>query len=242
MREISDERTDGLFALASQQDSKSRQKIRSQRTDDSNRGKINLLPITLICDGIKDAKIMGDVLKVALSSGCQQVYVMEGCVNIWNSSVLKRAAAAHFKIPILPNQQWENMEKLVSHEFPQSVFLSHGGENGSTINDFTNDPEVTRIGKNSGVIETIKRESSVEFNSDEDILVKGHIPPINLDEVVWPKKTNILIVGDITFGAFSFAVKLQNRGANCRVIKLPLSVNGDMLTPTIEVSVLLFDA
>nr|XP_002120809.3 rRNA methyltransferase 3, mitochondrial [Ciona intestinalis] len=242
MREMSDERTDGLFALATQQDAKTRQKIRTQRIESVKQKESTILPVTLICEGIKDPKIMGDILKVASCVGCEEVYVMDGCVSIWNTSVLKRGGGAHFKLPILPNQQWENVEKLVSNSKPDAVFLSHNCEEGLTIIDFKQDPVVVAINKGSSVLDTLKRESTVKLDNKEDRIKNAHIPSINFDQANWPTKQSVLVVGSISFGAYSFAVNLQETVEQCHVINLPLSRKTESLSPSIEASVLLFDA
>ncbi|XP_002120809.4 rRNA methyltransferase 3, mitochondrial isoform X2 [Ciona intestinalis] len=242
MREMSDERTDGIFALATQQDAKTRQKIRTQRIESVKQKESTILPVTLICDDIKDPKIMGDVLKVASCVGCEEVYVMDGCVSIWNTSVLKRGGGAHFKLPILPNQHWENVEKLVSNSKPNSVFLSHNCEDGLTINDFNQDPAAVAINKGSSVLDTLKRESTVKLDTEEDRIKNAHIPSVNFDQVNWPLKQSVLVVGSISFGAYSFAVNLQNTVEQCHVINLPSSSKTESLSPSIEASVLLFDA
>ena len=43
-------------------------------------------------------------------------YSYPGCVNFWDSKVLRSAAGAHYRVPIMGSEEWENIKKLISSE------------------------------------------------------------------------------------------------------------------------------
>lgn len=65
------------------------------------------LPITVICDNVRDPGNMGSVLRIAAAAGCQNVIVTKGCVDLWDSKVLRSAAGAHSRVQLINDLSWE---------------------------------------------------------------------------------------------------------------------------------------
>lgn len=65
----------------------------------------------LILDNIQDPGNMGTILRTAVCFGVNVIYASKGCVDIYNSKVLRSAAGAVFKTPIIENIDTEQTIK-----------------------------------------------------------------------------------------------------------------------------------
>ncbi|XP_046476325.1 rRNA methyltransferase 3, mitochondrial [Neodiprion pinetum] len=72
------------------------------------------LPITVICDNVREPGNLGAILRVAAGVGCERVILTKGCVDLWNPKVLRSAAGAHFRVPIYKSQTWSEVQYLIS--------------------------------------------------------------------------------------------------------------------------------
>ncbi|GFS24988.1 RNA methyltransferase-like protein 1 [Elysia marginata] len=74
------------------------------------------LPISLICDSLKDPGNAGTLIRTAAAVGCRRVFAMDGCVNLWERKVLRSAMGAHFHIPIYSGVNWEDIGNYLSSQ------------------------------------------------------------------------------------------------------------------------------
>ncbi|KAG7187885.1 hypothetical protein KM043_013860 [Ampulex compressa] len=82
----------------------------------------NALPMTIICDNVREPGNLGSILRVAAGVGCEQLILMKGCVDVWDPKVLRSAAGAHFRVPILTSQIWSDIPSLISDN--ASIFVA----------------------------------------------------------------------------------------------------------------------
>ncbi|CAH1800427.1 unnamed protein product [Owenia fusiformis] len=64
-----------------------------------------IVPITVICDNIRDPGNMGTLIRSCAAAGCEKLIATKGCVDVWEPKVLRSAVGAHFRLPIIPNVQ-----------------------------------------------------------------------------------------------------------------------------------------
>lgn len=65
--------SEGLLAIATRQDDKTRGKIINARNQLVNEKADVVLPLTLVCDNVRDVGNMGTILRSAAAAGCEQV-------------------------------------------------------------------------------------------------------------------------------------------------------------------------
>ncbi|KPJ01792.1 RNA methyltransferase-like protein 1 [Papilio xuthus] len=80
------------------------------------------LPLQFLCDNIRVPGNLGAILRAAVGVGCEKVLVSKGCVDIWDSKVLRSAAGAHFRLPIYPSIEWEEMPQHLPSD--TSLFIA----------------------------------------------------------------------------------------------------------------------
>nr|KAF7408930.1 hypothetical protein H0235_013782 [Vespula pensylvanica] len=60
----------------------------------------NALPLTIICENIRDPANLGSIIRIAAGVGCEKLILLKGCVDLWDMKVLRSAVGAHFRLPI----------------------------------------------------------------------------------------------------------------------------------------------
>lgn len=111
-------------------------------------------PFILICDQIRDSGNLGTILRTAASSGVSKVLLSPGCVDIWNTKVIKSGAGAHFRVPLYPNIAWTDIhEHLPSEEF--DLFIAENKDSadeklGKTLDTKLEKYDQVELWKNPG--------------------------------------------------------------------------------------------
>lgn len=80
------------------------------------------LPLTIICDNIREPNNLGAILRIASAVGCEKVILTKGCVNLWDSKVLRSACGAHFHTNVCKDVQWNEVSTILPEN--ANVFLA----------------------------------------------------------------------------------------------------------------------
>ncbi|GFG33567.1 hypothetical protein Cfor_03462 [Coptotermes formosanus] len=102
--------------------------LKTPSVDHKKPGK-DALPLTIICDNIRDPGNLGAILRGAAGVGCQKVILMKGCVDLWEPKVIRSGAGAHFRTSVVSDVEWDELDTHVDGD--ASVFLADnliGGE------------------------------------------------------------------------------------------------------------------
>lgn len=101
------------------------------------------LPITVICDNIRDPGNMGTIIRTCAAVGCNRLIAMKGCVDIWDPKVIRSGMGGHFRLPMINDIGWET---IVNH-LPENsqVYLAdhkYSYEENDNVNDKIDDSKI----------------------------------------------------------------------------------------------------
>ncbi|XP_037940031.1 rRNA methyltransferase 3, mitochondrial [Teleopsis dalmanni] len=68
-----------------------------------------ILPITVICDNIREPNNLGSIIRTCAAIPCQQIIVTKGCCDPWESKALRGGCGGQFRVPIKDRVDWEHI-------------------------------------------------------------------------------------------------------------------------------------
>ncbi|XP_017780682.1 PREDICTED: rRNA methyltransferase 3, mitochondrial [Nicrophorus vespilloides] len=74
----------------------------------------NTIPLTVICDNVREPGNLGAILRTSAALGCKRVFLTKGCVNLWDSKVTRTAAGSHFRLQIHSKQDFQQISGKLS--------------------------------------------------------------------------------------------------------------------------------
>ncbi|XP_049535759.1 rRNA methyltransferase 3, mitochondrial [Anopheles darlingi] len=66
----------------------------------STAGGSKRLPVTVVCDNIREPNNLGSVIRSCAAVSAQEVILLKGCAHPWDLKCLRGGAGSHFRIPI----------------------------------------------------------------------------------------------------------------------------------------------
>ncbi|KAM8903074.1 rRNA methyltransferase 3A, mitochondrial isoform 1-T2 [Spinachia spinachia] len=213
------------------------------------------VPLSLICDNIRDPGNLGTMLRCAAAAGCHNVLLTKGCVDVWEPKVLRAAMGAHFRLPIYPSLSWDDVEK----HLPKPVTV-HVADSGCGPDD-RREPENLQVNESHkpskagdyGWVSTkadqknahYEEYDSEEYDSDSDSDCEGGrlcLPNVDakLYHESWAQSPTALVIGGETHGLSVEAVELAERTAGRRLF-IPVVPLVDSLNSAMAASILLFE-
>ncbi|XP_041656025.1 rRNA methyltransferase 3A, mitochondrial isoform X2 [Cheilinus undulatus] len=218
------------------------------RLNFANKG--DSVPLSLICDNIRDPGNLGTMLRCAAAAGCHNVLLTKGCADAWEPKVLRAAMGAHFRLPIYPNLSWPDVE----NHLPNSVTVHVADSScGADKSKETEESEVNTSLKPSkaedyGCVSakaSKKTRHREEYDSDSDS--DGEYEGFSLPNVEtklyhesWAQKPLALVIGGETHGLSVEAVGLAEKTAGNRLF-IPVVPDVDSLNSAMAASILLFE-
>ncbi|VEN34557.1 unnamed protein product [Callosobruchus maculatus] len=80
------------------------------------------LPITVICDNVREGNNLGAILRTCSGVGTNKMLLTKGCVHVWDTKVLRSACGAHFKLQIQSKLDWPSIKDLIKPN--SSIFIA----------------------------------------------------------------------------------------------------------------------
>lgn len=74
------------------------------------------LPITVICDQVREPNNVGSIIRNCAAIAVEQVIVTKGCADPWESKALRGGAGGQFKIPIRGPCEWSSIRSMLPRE------------------------------------------------------------------------------------------------------------------------------
>ncbi|XP_070571729.1 rRNA methyltransferase 3, mitochondrial-like [Ptychodera flava] len=199
------------------------------------------IPLTVICDNIREPGNLGALLRSAVAAGCKKILVTKGCVDIWDLKVLRAAAGAHFRAPIHNNLTWENVTNYFDEDTVVNVAdcrTPDGVEElmheDASVRDIRAD--LRNLNK---MMKTLpdKLEEEIEMDREQKLEV---LPSENFYNVDWTKNAAIVIGGE-SHGLSKEAVQLSDESYGCKV-HIPMTRGMDSLNAAMATSIIVFEA
>ncbi|XP_018421809.1 PREDICTED: rRNA methyltransferase 3, mitochondrial [Nanorana parkeri] len=202
----------------------------------------NTLPMSLICDNIRDPGNLGTILRCAAGAGCNKVLLTKGCVDAWEPKVIRAGMGAHFRLPIITSLDWDTISNYLSED--TKVFLADNfWKNVSDEEEFksgkaidygwiSNDP------RSVGYIEGEDYYSSGD-EGDEEL---QDIPKIPIQHYhhPWAKGPSAIVIGGETRGLSIESLLLaENSGGRRLYISVVPGI--ESLNSAMAASILLFE-
>ncbi|KAK5645438.1 hypothetical protein RI129_006738 [Pyrocoelia pectoralis] len=187
---------------------------------------IDSLPITVICDNIREPGNLGAILRTVAGVGVEKVLLTNGCVDLWDTKVLRSACGAHFHLQIHKKVNWSQIYDMVQMS-QSAVFLAD--------NNVVSESEDT----DDSVTEVRSLEEGVVQKSLEEIVVQMQLLPYY--SVSFTNFHSImLIIGGETHGLSEESFRLTDSFKGVR-LHIPLSNNINSLNAGTALGVILFE-
>lgn len=87
---------------------------------------IPTLPLTVVCDNIREPNNLGSIIRTCAALPCFQIVITKGCCDPWESKALRGGCGGHFRIPIRDDVTWESVPLTIPPELAHDccVFLA----------------------------------------------------------------------------------------------------------------------
>lgn len=82
------------------------------------------LPITLICDQIREPNNLGAIIRSCAALPCAKVILLKGCTDPWDVKALRGGCGAQFRVPIIGPIEWEELGEHLPPANQLSVFVA----------------------------------------------------------------------------------------------------------------------
>ncbi|XP_071562527.1 rRNA methyltransferase 3, mitochondrial [Temnothorax nylanderi] len=218
------------------------------------------IPLTIICDNVREPGNLGTIVRAAAAVGCEKLLLMKGCVDLWEPKVVRSATGAHFRLPIITSVSWDEIPTLINDE--STIFLADN--NIAYENDLkdTVNPEST-VSTSIEDNDNYTKQDDVNANDDQTaednaidqltkhykrtaktkLLVKKLISELPVEPYYtldFTKREMVLVIGGETEGVSLESCKLL-RARNCTRVNIPLTNGIDSLNVGVAVGIVTFE-
>ncbi|CAG6001109.1 unnamed protein product [Menidia menidia] len=200
------------------------------------------VPLSLICDNVRDPGNLGTMLRCAAAAGCRDVLLTKGCVDVWEPKVLRAAMGAHFRLPIYPSLDWDVVEKHLSASVTVHVADSCCGPDRRDAEDGVT-PKGPKAGDLGWISSRPNRKNVCYEDYDSDSEDEGvSLPKVDtkLYHESWAHSPTALVIGGETHGLSLEAVRLAEKSDGHRLF-IPVVPDVDSLNSAMAASILLFE-
>lgn len=176
----------------------------------------DVLPITVICDQIREPNNLGSIIRNCAAIGCAQVITVKGCADAWESKALRGGAGGQFLVPVRGPVEWSSVPSML----PADVAVYLAENNAANAIDRFGDETSSDDGARTEQMTTLAEYSEVQFGG-------GHVA---------------VVIGGETHGISADAYRMMNRiGGVGQCVHIPLAGKIDSLNSSSALAVILFE-
>uniref|UniRef100_UPI00358EDA57 rRNA methyltransferase 3, mitochondrial isoform X1 n=1 Tax=Myxine glutinosa TaxID=7769 RepID=UPI00358EDA57 len=191
----------------------------------------NRMGLSLVCDNIRDPGNLGSIIRTAAAAGCQQVLLTKGCVDAWETKVLRAGAGAHFRISLRQSLTWPEVAAALSLLSPVHVAdTAVVGAQGLRGSD-----RVLTVSENHNLSEGHTHDYA--DGSEPNTLFQNR----KMYHQPWACRSGALIIGGETHGLSPEALQLMEKTEGCRLY-VPMDADVESLNAAVATGILLFEA
>ncbi len=104
----------------------------------------------LVLDAIQDPGNVGTLVRTAAAMGAAAVVALPGTADLWNAKVVRSAAGAHFRLPLVQSSVDELLTFLADHQVPLWGTAADGAPIGAPIGAVAAPPRLAIAVGNEG--------------------------------------------------------------------------------------------
>ncbi|XP_033186659.1 rRNA methyltransferase 3, mitochondrial [Bombus vancouverensis nearcticus] len=209
----------------------------------------NALPLTIVCDNIREPGNLGSIMRAAAAVGCEKLILMKGCVDLWDPKVLRSAAGTHFQLPIHAFPTWDEIPLLISED--SNIFVADSTFGDEFLHNYSTEILQTSLQIFDIDPEDLKSKLTVDTNkqSKEDMVPKNKhlmrdfmlkLPILPYYSVDYTKKESVIVVSGETEGLNFNSYKFLKEKNGIR-INIPLVKGVDSLNAAVALGVVIFE-
>lgn len=211
-----------------------------ETTDSENDLNPDEVPITIICDQIREPNNLGSIIRTCAAVPCAKIIILKGCTDPWDVKALRGGCGAQFRINIVGPIGWEQVSEHLPAIEDVNVFIAN--------NKVENDDDETFIPFDHHDLERkSKKEKQFQAKLYSEIMFNNckHIA---------------LVIGGETDGVSSYAYEFMKFASTHKkknsnqlsesneistpedsVVKIPLGNGVESLNAGVATAILLFE-
>ncbi|PBC29340.1 RNA methyltransferase protein [Apis cerana cerana] len=207
----------------------------------------NALPLTIICDNIREPGNLGSIMRVATAVGCEKLIIMKGCVDLWDPKVLRSAAGTHFQLPILAFPTWDEISSLITKD--SNIFITDSNFGDEFLSYYSSDILQSSLQifdinpedfKSKFILNNNKEEEMIPTNKNMMKQFMLKFPIIPYYSIDYTKKESVIILSGETEGLNFNSYKFLKERNSIR-INIPLVKGVDSLNVGVALSIIIFE-
>ncbi|XP_022231174.2 rRNA methyltransferase 3, mitochondrial [Drosophila obscura] len=112
------------------------------------------LPITVVCDNIREPNNLGSIIRTCAALPCSQVVVTRGCCDPWESKALRGGCGGQFRVPIRDDVSWEELSMSIPAEAADDchVFIAESNKGKLANRQAIDYADIAQIGSHNLLI------------------------------------------------------------------------------------------